>query len=97
MEPLTTSLTVIELVSGALGVAAIIGGVIMKVINSKVADVVEDVQELQESDADKEKRLRIVETKATEHDVHIGQLITTSERLLDKMDTLVGLMLGQQK
>lgn len=86
MEPLTTSLTVIELVSGALGVAAIVGGILMK---AYLGPIQEDVDDLKASDTDKESRLRIVESKTTEHDIHIGQLITTSERLLTKMDELL--------
>lgn len=103
MEPLTTSLTVVELVSGALGVAAIIGGIIMKAFVNPIKDDVAglkgtikgELEELKESDLDKETRLRVVENKTTEHDVHIGQLITTSERLLTKMDELISSVLSK--
>lgn len=90
MEPLTTTLTLVEIISGALGVAAIIGGVLMRAYVKPIQDEVED---LKISDLDKETRLRVVEIKTTEHDIHIGQLITTSERLLGKMDELLASLL----
>lgn len=90
MEPLTTTLTLVEIISGALGVAAIIGGVLMRAYVKPIQDEVED---LKVSDLDKETRLRVVEIKTTEHDIHIGQLITTSERLLGKMDELLASLL----
>lgn len=83
MEPLT----IIEIIVGALSIATIVGGVLMKAF---VNPLKADVDDLKEADADKETRLRIVETKTTEHDIHIGTLITTSERLLVKMDELMG-------
>lgn len=83
MEPLV----IIEIIVGALSIAAIVGGVLMKAFVNPIKD---EVNDLKEADADKETRLRIVETKTTEHDIHIGTLITTSERLLVKMDELMG-------
>lgn len=83
MEPLT----LIEIVVGALSIAGIVGGILMKAFVGPIEDRVND---LEEAETDKETRLRIVETKTTEHEVHIGALITTSERLLTKMDELMG-------
>lgn len=82
MEPLT----IIEIIVGALSIATIVGGVLMRAFVKPIRDEVDD---LKEADADKETRLRIVETKTTEHEVHIGTLISTSERLLVKMDELM--------
>jgi hypothetical protein len=79
-------LTIIEIIVGALSIAGIVGGILMKAFVSPIGD---RVAELEEADQDKETRLRIVETKTTEHDVHIGTLISTSERLLVKMDELM--------
>ncbi len=83
MEPLT----LIEIVVGALSIAGIVGGILMKAFVGPIEDRVND---LEEAETDKETRLRIVETKTTEHEVHIGALITTSEQLLTKMDELMG-------
>lgn len=82
MDPLT----IIEIVVGALSIAAIVGGILMKAFVNPIQD---EVNDLKEADADKETRLRVVETKTTEHDIHIGQLIQTSERLLVKMDEVI--------
>lgn len=82
MEPLT----IIEIVVGALSIAGIVGGILMKAFVSPIQD---EVNDLKEADQDKETRLRIVETKTVEHDVHIGTLVSTSERLLVKMDELM--------
>lgn len=83
MDPLT----IVEIIVGALSIAATVGGILMKAFVSPLRD---DVDDLKEADQDKETRLRVVETKTTEHDVHIGTLISTSERLLVKMDELMG-------
>lgn len=83
MEPLT----LIEIVVGALSIAGIVGGILMKAFVGPIEDRVND---LEEADTDKETRLRIVETKTIEHDVHISTLVATSERLLVKMDELLG-------
>lgn len=83
MEPLT----LIEIVVGALSIAGIVGGILMKAFVTPIRD---EVNDLKEADQDKETRLRIVETKTVEHDVHISTLVSTSERLLVKMDELMG-------
>lgn len=83
MEPLT----IIEIVVGALSIAGIVGGILMKAF---VSPIQEEVNDLKEADTDKETRLRIVETKTTEHEIHISTLVSTSERLLVKMDELMG-------
>lgn len=82
MDPLT----LVEIGLGALSIAGIVGGILMKAFVSPIQD---EVNDLKEADQDKEHRLRIVETKTIEHDVHIGTLISTSERLLVKMDELM--------
>lgn len=82
MEPLT----VIELIVGALSIATVVGGILMKAF---VNPIKEEVNDLREADADKETRLRKVEIQTTEHAVHISTLVTTSERLLSKMDELL--------
>lgn len=92
MEPLTTSLTLIEIIGGALSIAAVVGGILMKAFVKPIQD---DVLALQESSLDKETRLRIVENKTTEHDIHISQLILTSERLLNKMDEFMSMMISR--
>lgn len=83
MEPLT----IIELVVGALSIASIVGGILMKAFVGPMGTRIDD---LEEASQDKETRLRIVETKTVEHDVHISTLVSTSERLLVKMDELMG-------
>lgn len=92
MEPLTTSLTLIEIVGGALSIAAVVGGILMKAFVDPLKD---DVTSLQESTQDQETRLRIVENKTTEHDIHISQLISTSERLLHKMDEFMTVLISR--
>ena len=82
MDPLT----VIELIVGALSIATVVGGILMKAF---VVPIKEEVNDLREADADKETRLRKVEMQTTEHAVHINTLVTTSERLLSKMDELL--------
>ncbi|AHK11878.1 hypothetical protein CHOED_018 [Vibrio phage CHOED] len=83
MDPLT----IIEIIVGALSIAGIVGGILMKAF---VSPIREEVNDLKDADQDKETRLRIVETKTTEHDIHISTLVATSERLLVKMDELMG-------
>lgn len=82
MDPIT----IVELVVGALSIAGIVGGILMKAFVSPIQD---EVNDLKDADQDKETRLRIVETKTTEHDVHITTLISTSERVIVKMDELM--------
>lgn len=82
MDPIT----IVEIIVGALSIAGIVGGILMKAFVSPIQD---EVNDLKEADSDKETRLRIVETKTTEHDVHISTLISTSERVIVKMDELM--------
>lgn len=92
MEPLSTSLTLIELIGGALSIAAVVGGILMKAFVNPVKD---DVNALQANTIDQESRLRVVEYKTTEHDIHISQLISTSERLLNKMDEVMTVFMSR--
>lgn len=82
MDPIT----IVEIIVGALSIAGIVGGILMKAFVNPIQD---EVNDLKEADQDKETRLRIVETKTTEHDVHITTLISTSERVIVKMDELM--------
>lgn len=82
MDPLTVT----ELLVGALSIATIVGGILMRAFVNPIKD---EVNDLKEADTDKEKRLRKVETQTTVHAVHISTLVSTSERLLNKMDELV--------
>jgi hypothetical protein len=94
MEPLTTSLTLIEIVGGALSIAAVVGGILMKAFIKPLQD---ELIALQDDTTDHEGRLRYVENKTTEHDVHISQLISTSERLLTKMDQYMTVLMSRDQ
>lgn len=83
MEPLT----LVQIVVGALSIATIVGGILMKAfVNpiSKRADEIENVQQ------DQETRLRVVEKVTTEHDVHIEVLTTAVEKLVASMADVTG-------
>lgn len=85
-----TILVIVEIAVGALALAGVVWGVIMRPLQQRLADT-------ENSIVDHEKRIRDTEALSVAHGVHIETLTTSINNLVVKLDVFMQQLMQSNK